>query len=79
MAFEVGDEIGWWDDGHGRGVEPDDPTARWFTGTVDSVCRHPADETRIVAYLVHRSSTLGSYLTTVRPDHGHRPERVAPE
>ncbi|TCJ89960.1 hypothetical protein DFR71_6250 [Nocardia alba] len=42
VAFEVGDEICWWDDGHGRGGEPDDPTAQWFTGTVDSVCRHPA-------------------------------------
>lgn len=79
MGFEVGDEIVWWDDGHGRGADLDDPAARRCTGIVDAVHRHPADETWIVAYTVVQSNTLGRYLATIRPDHGHRPERVTGE
>ncbi|MDO3651164.1 hypothetical protein [Nocardia mangyaensis] len=74
MAFAPGDEIVWWDDGHGRGVDPDAPTARRCTGIVDAVLYSPAEQTRIVAYSVLRSNTMGRYLTTIRKDLGHRPE-----
>ncbi|MFF0544133.1 hypothetical protein ACFYTF_14985 [Nocardia thailandica] len=42
MAFEVGDEITWWSDGHGRGADPDDPAARRRSGIVDAVHRNLA-------------------------------------
>ena len=76
MVFAVGEEIVWWDDGHGNGVDPDDPAARRYTGHIDAPHFHPADPSRVVAYSILRFGALGSYLTTIRPDHGHRPVRV---
>ncbi|MEV6064893.1 hypothetical protein AB0L62_33250 [Nocardia asteroides] len=77
MAFAAGEEIAWWDDGHGRGADPEAPGARRCTGIVDAVLYSPADPGRIVAYSVFRTSKLGRYVTTIRADLGHRPERVS--
>lgn len=75
--FEVGDEIAWWDDTHGRGIDPDDPAARRYTGVVTAVHPDPADPGRAVAYSVVCSGLLGEYMSTVRLDLGHRPELAA--
>lgn len=72
--FEPGDPVAWWDDGHGRGAEPDHPGARRHSGVVAAVYRDPADDTRIAAYVVTCRGLTGSYLVTVRPDHGCRLE-----
>ncbi|WP_433635650.1 hypothetical protein [Nocardia sp. CA-120079] len=68
--FAPGDAVVWWADRDGRGLEPDHPDAIRRTGVVDSVHRHDG---RVVAYLVAcRGGVSGTYITTVRPDHGHR-------
>ncbi|MDR7170487.1 hypothetical protein J2W56_004238 [Nocardia kruczakiae] len=70
----VGDRIEWCSDIDGRPVEPGDPEARTYTGTVDSVHRHPDDASRVVAYLVHcRGGVSGTYLATVLPEHRPTP------
>ena len=74
-----GDTIGWWDDGHGHGADPGSEGALYRTGVVGQVCRHPADAQRVVALLVDCAGALGEYTAVVRPDHGHRPERVDDE
>ncbi|MFE9575384.1 hypothetical protein ACFYO1_03280 [Nocardia sp. NPDC006044] len=72
-VFISGDRVSWWDDGHGRGAEPSHPDALHLTGTIHAVCRPPADDSRIVAYLVtRRGGVSGTYTETVRPDLGHR-------
>jgi hypothetical protein len=43
----VGDRIEWCSDIDGRPIEPGDPEARTYTGTVDSVHRHLGDADRI--------------------------------
>ncbi|MFD0366320.1 hypothetical protein ACFQZZ_33210 [Nocardia sp. GCM10030253] len=71
--FDCGDEVVWWADSHGRGLPADHPDAVQRTGTVASVHRHPEDHARIVAYLVTcQGGAAGTYLATVRPDHGHQ-------
>lgn len=75
MVFEVGDPVVWWCDGHGRGLPAEHPDALRLTGTVDGVYFADADRRVVSAYLVTcRSGIAGTYLATVRPDHGHRPE-----
>ncbi|MBF6548851.1 hypothetical protein [Nocardia brasiliensis] len=66
----AGDPVEWWDDGHGRGVAPDEPGAMRCTGVVASVDR--TADGRAVVYLVRRKSVGGEYLAPVRPDLGHR-------
>ncbi|MEU0876799.1 hypothetical protein [Nocardia brasiliensis] len=65
-----GDPVEWYDDGHGRGVAPDQPGAMRCTGVVASVDR--TADGRAVVYLVRRKSVGGEYLAPVRPDLGHR-------
>ncbi|MGW0359245.1 hypothetical protein ACWDXV_34075 [Nocardia nova] len=66
----VGDRIEWCSDLDGRVVEPGDPEARTCMGTVDSVHRHPDDDSRVVAYIVTcRGEVSGTYLATVLPEH----------
>lgn len=71
--FRRGDSVVWWDDHHGRGLDPGHPDAVRLDGIIDTVCYSPADPDLIVAYLVaRRGGVAGSYLVTVRPDHGHQ-------
>ncbi|MFI7188099.1 hypothetical protein ACIBQ0_00055 [Nocardia nova] len=66
----VGDRIEWCGDIDGRPVEPGDPEAGRYTGTVVSVHRHLGDADRIVAYLVRcRGGVRGIHLATVLPEH----------
>ena len=76
--FREGDEISWWDDGHGRGADPADPGAQHRTGVIRRVCWHPGGEAQVVALLVERQGPLGPYDSTVRPDRGHRPQVIIP-
>lgn len=71
MGEEIaeGDRIEWCSDIDGRPVEPGDPEARTYTGTVASVQRH-SDDGRVVAYLVRcRGGVSGTYISTVLPEH----------
>ncbi|MEV6562954.1 hypothetical protein AB0M22_45055 [Nocardia sp. NPDC051756] len=71
--FRRGDPVSWWADRDGRALDPGHPDAIERTGIIDAVCRHPADDSQIVAYLVTcRSAVAGTYLMTVRPDLGHQ-------
>lgn len=67
----VGDRIEWCSDLDGRAIEPGDPeAARTRTGVVDSVHRHPDDDSQVVAYIVTCSGGVsGTYLATVLPEH----------
>lgn len=70
--FHRGDPVSWWADRHGRALDPGHPDAVQRFGTIDTVCRHPADDSQVVAYLVAcRGGVTGTYLLTVRPDLGH--------
>ena len=72
-SFGVGDEIAWWADRDGVGVEPDATDAVRRVGVVTTVHRHPEDAERVVAYSVACSGAMGEYSLTVREDYGHRP------
>lgn len=70
--FRRGDRVRWWADRDGRALDPGHPNAIERTGTMDTVCRNPADDSQVVAYLVTcRGGVSGTYLLTVRPDLGH--------
>lgn len=75
-SLREGDAISWWDDGHGRGAEPGTEGALHRTGVVGQACRDPRDPSTVVALLVDCEGPLGGYVTTVRPDRGHRPELI---
>uniref|UniRef100_UPI003F490FB5 hypothetical protein n=1 Tax=Nocardia suismassiliense TaxID=2077092 RepID=UPI003F490FB5 len=68
--FRRGEPVIWYADSHGRALDPSHPDAVQHTGTIDTVCRHPADDSQFVAYVVAcRGGVSGGYLMTVRPEH----------
>ncbi|WP_433574098.1 hypothetical protein [Nocardia brasiliensis] len=74
----VGDLVEWYDDGHGRGIAPDQPGAMRCSGTISDVLS--GAEGQPVAYFVRRYSRIsGTYAVAVRPDLGHRLVLLPPE
>ncbi|WP_147139612.1 hypothetical protein [Nocardia ninae] len=68
--FHRGDPVTWYADSHGRALDANHPDAVQHTGTIATVCRNPADDSQVVAYLVScRGGVSGGYLMTVRPEH----------
>ncbi|MFD3464749.1 hypothetical protein ACFWVM_34045 [Nocardia fluminea] len=77
--FVVGDRITWRADLHGRPLEPDVPDVRQKSGTVSGVIRDRNGEGPVTALIVASRGLFGVHQSVVRPDYGHRPEKLDQE